>query len=64
MKTMATNSNQKVLNLRSVVERGFSVMKTRLNLVSTLARSVNGYLTHYIRVLFMYIFKDCFKLEV
>ena len=64
MKSMATNSDQKVLNLRSVVERGFSVMKTRLNLVSTLARSVNGYLTHYIRVLFMYVLIDWFKLEV
>lgn len=62
MKTIATEFDQKVLNLRSVVERCFSVMKTRLNLVSTLARSVNGYLAHYIRTLFMYIFKDCFKL--
>jgi transposase len=57
MKTIGTMFDQQVLNLRSVVERCFSVMKTRMRLVSTLARSEGGYLAHYIRVLFMYIFK-------
>ena len=36
----------------------------QLNLVSALARTVNGYLAHYVRVLFMHIFEDCFKLDV
>ena len=63
MKTIATMFDQEVLNLRSVVERIFSVMKTRLNLVSTLARSVDGYLAHYIRNIFMHIFKDWLKVE-
>lgn len=64
MKGLGAMWQQKVLNMRSVVERCFSVMKTRLNLVNTLARSVNGYLAHYVRCVFMYVFKDWLKLEV
>jgi hypothetical protein len=64
MKGIAGAWQQQVMNMRSVVERCFSVMKTRLNLVNTLARSVNGYLAHYIRCLFMYVFKDYLRLEV
>jgi len=51
MKTLGTLFDQKVLNLRSVVETCFSVVKTRLNLVSTLARSEFGYITHYILII-------------
>jgi hypothetical protein len=40
------------------------LMKTRLNLVSTLAGSVDEYLIHYIPIIFMYIFKDWLKIEV
>jgi len=64
MKGLGVKWQQKVLNMRSTVERCFSVMKTRLNLISTLPRSINGYLSHYIRVLFMYVFKDWLKLKV
>ncbi len=64
MKGIGAMWQQKVLNMRSVVERCFSVMKTRLNLVNTLARSVNGYLAHYVRCLFMFVFKNCLKLGV
>ena len=64
MKGIGAMWQQKILNMRSVVETCFSVMKTRLNLVNTLARSIDGYLAHYIRCLFMYCFKDWFRLEV
>lgn len=64
MKTIATSWQEEVLNLRSVVERCFSIMKTRLNLVTSLPRSVNGYLSHYTRCIFMYIFKDWLKVDV
>lgn len=64
MKGIGAMWQQKVLNMRSTVEQCFSVMKTRLNLISSLPRSVNGYLAHYVRTLFMYVFKDCLKLEV
>jgi hypothetical protein len=64
MKGIGAMWQQQVLNMRSVVERCFSVMKTRLGLVNTLARSVDGYLAHYIRCLFMYVFKDWLRLEV
>ena len=64
MKTLATKHQGKILNLRSIVESCFSIMKTRLNLVSTLPRSVNGYLAHYISSIFMYVFKDTFTIGV
>jgi Transposase DDE domain len=64
MKGVGAMWQQKVLKMRSIVERCFSVMKTRLGLVNTLARSVNGYLAHYIRCLFMYCFKDWLRLGV
>ncbi len=40
--------------IRKKVETTFSTLKGKYNLVSTLPRSVNGYLAHYIRCLFMY----------
>jgi hypothetical protein len=64
MKGLGTMWQQEVMNMRSVVERCFSVMKTRLGLVNSLARSVGGYLAHYVRCLFMYVFKDYLRLEV
>src|SRR6476661_7886745 len=53
MKTLAAQWQGEVLNMRSVVERCFSVIKTRLNLISSLPRSVEGYLAHYVRTVFM-----------
>jgi len=64
MKTIATMWQEKGMNMRSVVERCFSVMKTRLNLVTSLPRSVNGYLSHYMRCLFMFVFDKWFEIEV
>jgi hypothetical protein len=58
MKTISTKWQNEVLKLRSVVERCFSAMKTRLNLVTSLPRSINGYLAHYSRCLFMFVFKE------
>ncbi|NJN12185.1 MAG: IS982 family transposase [Richelia sp. RM1_1_1] len=64
MKGIGAMWQQEVLNMRSIVECCFSVMKSRLGLINTLARSVDGYLAHYIRCLFMYCFKDWLRLEV
>jgi hypothetical protein len=40
--------------IRKRVETVFSILKGKYNLISTLPRSVNGYLAHYIRCLFQY----------
>lgn len=40
--------------IRKKVETTFSILKGKYNLVSTLPRSINGYLCHYIRSLFQY----------
>ena len=64
MKAIAAKWQGDVLRLRSVVERCFSVMKTRLNLVTSLPRSINGYLAHYSRCLFMFVFKEWLVIEV
>lgn len=56
MRRIAVQYQIRLLNLRGRVETVFSVLKERLGLVSTLARSVNGYLAHYIHVLFGYFF--------
>ena len=47
--------------IRKMVETTFSILKTRYNLVSTLPRSINGYLSHYIRSVFMYQLKFVFN---
>jgi len=44
------------LNLRLRVETLFSVLKERLNMVTSLPRSVGGYFAHYIHVIFGYMF--------
>lgn len=44
-----------LLNLRPRIEVLFSVLKERLGLVTSLPRSVNGYLAHYIHVIFGYL---------
>lgn len=55
MKILATLWQNKVMNMRSRIERVFDVLKERYNLVTSLPRSVNGYLSHYIRCLFGYM---------
>ncbi len=55
MKKIATKFDIHLLNLRNRVEGVFSVLKDRLNLVTSLPRSITGYIAHYVRVLFGYI---------
>lgn len=54
MKSIATNIDIKQLNLRNRIEVVFSVLKERLNLITSLPRSVNGYIAYYIHVIFGY----------
>jgi len=44
-----------LLNLRPRIESVFSVLKERLGLVTSLPRSIDGYLAHYIHVIFGYL---------
>jgi IS5 family transposase len=55
MKKIATYLDICLLNLRSRVEVLFSILKERLGLETSLPRSVNGYLAHYIHVIFGYM---------
>jgi hypothetical protein len=55
MKTMAEDWQNKAMNMRSRIETVFDVLKERYNLVTSLPRSINGYLAHYIRCLFSYM---------
>ena len=55
MKTISTLWQNKCMNMRSRIETVFDVLKERYNLVTSLPRSVNGYLAHYIRCLFGYM---------
>lgn len=57
MRTMATFLDICLLNLRPRIESLFSLLKERLGLVTSLPRSVNGYLAHYIHVVFGYVVK-------
>lgn len=57
MRKVATNFQIFLLNLRGRIESVFSVLKERLGLITSLPRSENGYLAHYSRVLFGYLFK-------
>jgi hypothetical protein len=58
MKTMAEDWQNKAMNMRSRIETVFDVLKERYNLVTSLPRSINGYLAHYIRCLFSYMVMD------
>ena len=55
-KKIATIDDIRVLNKRNRIEVMFSVLKERLNIVTSLPRSVLGYLAHYIHVIFGYLF--------
>lgn len=57
MKKLATPLQIFLLNMRGRIESIFSVLKERLGLISSLPRSENGYLAHYSRVLFGYLFQ-------
>jgi len=55
MKTLHTIWQNSCLNMRSRIESVFGDLKERLGLVTSLPRSVNGYLAHYIRSIFGYM---------
>lgn len=55
MKKCATFLDICLLNLRPRIEVLFSILKERLGLVTSLPRSVNGYLAHYIHTIFGYL---------
>jgi len=46
-----------LLNLRPRIEILFSILKERLGLITSLPRSVDGYLAYYIHVIFGYLFR-------
>lgn len=54
MKKIITYAHHLLLNLRNRVETVFSVLKTKLGLVTSLPRSEKGYLAHYIHCIFGY----------
>ena len=54
MKGLASLEQRERLKGRSIIETVFSVLKDRLGLVTSLPRSLDGYLTHYILVLLAY----------
>jgi hypothetical protein len=54
MKGLASLEQIQQLKERSIIETVFSVLKDRLGLVTSLPRSLDGYLTHYILVLLAY----------
>lgn len=55
MKTISTLWQNKAMNMRSRIETVFDVLKERYGLVTSLPRSITGYLAHYIRCLFGYM---------
>jgi len=56
MPKLAAHADILQLNLRLRVETLFSVLKERLNMVTSLPRSVGGCFAHYIHVIFGYMF--------
>jgi len=55
MKKCATFLDICLLNLRPRIEVLFSILKERLGLITSLPRSVDGYVSHYIHVIFGYL---------
>ena len=54
MKGIASLAELQALKARGLIESVFSVLKERLGLVSSLPRSIAGYLAHYIHTLLAY----------
>ena len=54
MKGLASLEQTQHFSGRSIIETVFSVLKDRLGLVTSLPRSLDGYLSHYIFVLLAY----------
>lgn len=55
MKTLATMYDNTCMNMRSRIETVFDILKERYGLVTSLPRSVSGYLAHYVRTVFCYM---------
>lgn len=55
MKKLSSFLDICLLNLRPRIEVLFSLLKERLGLITSLPRSVDGYLAHYIHVIFGYL---------
>jgi hypothetical protein len=51
MKRLASLEQSQQLKGRSIIETVYSVLKERLGLVTSLPRSLDGYLVHYVLVL-------------
>ena len=62
MKKLMTSFEHQMLKLRQRVESVFSVLKLRMKMETTLPRSVNGYLAHYLWCLLAYQMNHFFKL--
>ncbi len=56
MKVLASIYQQKLMNMRSKIETVFSILKDKYQLITSVPRSINGYLAHYVRSLFGYVF--------
>ena len=61
MKMLSTIWQNNMMNMRSIIESVFSSLKTHYGLVDTISRSVNGYLTNYLRAIFRYCFRNIFR---
>lgn len=61
MKRIGTIAQNMFLNKRKRIEGAISSIKDKHNLVTSLPRSVNGYLAHYFRSLFQYTICDLDK---
>jgi Transposase DDE domain len=57
-KTLSALWQNNLMNMRSIIETVFSILKTHYGLVDTISRSVNGYLTNYLRAIFRYCFRN------
>jgi hypothetical protein len=54
MKGLASQAELQAIKARGLIESVFSVLKERRGIVSTLPRSIAGYLAHYIHTLLAY----------
>jgi hypothetical protein len=61
MNRISTLQQNRLMDKRKIIESAFSSLKDKYNLVTSLPRSVNGYIAHYIRCLFQYTFSDIDK---
>jgi Transposase DDE domain len=58
MKILSSLWQNNMMNMRSIVETVFSITKNFYGLTQTISRSINGYLTNYVRAIFRYCFRN------